>query len=125
MNLFKLNGKSIVAKPFDFNLVCDLEDMGVSLDDLFKKPMSMVRAYVSACVGCAPEVAGEEMEAHIISGGNFQEIIDMIAKLLEESDFFRALGQNGEKKSSASKKKGTKEAESKALTDIGQVPSEK
>ena len=31
MKRFKINGKEYVAKSFDFNLICDLEDMGVSI----------------------------------------------------------------------------------------------
>lgn len=45
MNTFTVNGTEYKAKPFDFNLVCDLEDMGISLEEAGRKPMSMVRAY--------------------------------------------------------------------------------
>ena len=38
MRTFTVNEKSYKAKDFDFNLVCDLEDMGISLDQIKKKP---------------------------------------------------------------------------------------
>ena len=44
MKTFKVNEKEYVAKPFDFNLICDLEDMGISLQDAGRKPMGMIRA---------------------------------------------------------------------------------
>ena len=42
MKTFEINGKEYSGKPFDFNLVCDLEDMGVSVESMEEKPMSMV-----------------------------------------------------------------------------------
>lgn len=47
MKKFKLNGKEYEAKEFDFNLICDLEDMGISLDAAAEKTMNLIRAYIS------------------------------------------------------------------------------
>ena len=47
---FTINGQKYRAKEFDFNTVCDLEDNGVSLQDMTKKPMSMARAYFALCL---------------------------------------------------------------------------
>ena len=46
---FTINGRRYVAKPFDYNMVCDLEDNGVSLTDISKKPMSLARVYLAIC----------------------------------------------------------------------------
>ena len=35
--------------------------------------------------------AGKEIEAHLASGGNFDEIMEDINRAVEESGFFRAL----------------------------------
>jgi hypothetical protein len=88
-----INGKEYVAKEFTFNLVCDLEDMGYDMESMGKKPMAMIRAYFSLCAGVTEEVAGRELENHIVGGGNFSEISEVIQEQLENSDFFRNIMQ--------------------------------
>lgn len=96
MNTFTVNGTEYKAKPFDFNLVCDLEDMGVSLEEMGKKKMSMVRAYFGLCAGKGSEFAGKELNAHFVSGGKFEDIIEAMNKEMEISDFFQALIKGAE-----------------------------
>ena len=90
---FTVNGKTYKAKPFDFNMICDLEGMGISLQDASNKPMSMVRAYFGMCMGRDNATAGREMEQHIIGGGTFDDIMSAMSDEMEKSDFFRALGK--------------------------------
>lgn len=96
MKTFTVNGTEYKAKPFDFNLVCGLEDMGISLEEAGKKPMSMVRAYFGMCMGKGKEAAGKELEAHIIGGGKFDDIMTAMSDEMEKSDFFRNLNQTAE-----------------------------
>lgn len=96
MNTFKINGKEYNAKPFDFNLVCDLEDMGISLEEAEKKPMSMVRAYFGMCMGKGKEAAGKELERHIASGGKFADIMTAMSDEMGKSDFFQTLSKTAE-----------------------------
>lgn len=96
MNTFTVNGTEYKAKPFDFNLICDLEDMGISLEEAGRKPMSMVRAYFGLCVGKGKEYAGKELEAHIIGGGKFDDIMTAMSDEMEKSDFFRNLNKTAE-----------------------------
>lgn len=96
MNTFTVNGKEYKAKAFDFNLACDLEDMGVSLQEASGKPMSLVRAYFGLCAGRGKEYAGKELEAHIIGGGTFEDIMNAMSDEMEKSDFFRNLNQKTE-----------------------------
>lgn len=109
MNVFKLNGRDVIAKKFDFNLVCDLEDMGVSLQESGRKPMAMVRAYLALCLGCTLEIAGAEMEAHLANGGNFEDIMNAMSAEMENSDFFRNLNQPKTTPKKASKAQASKE----------------
>ena len=88
---FKINKKEYNAKPFDFNLVCDLEDMGVPMQEMGKKRMSATRAYLALCGGMSNEAAGKEIEQHIIAGGNLEEISQTLSDEMEKSDFFRTL----------------------------------
>ena len=84
---FTVNNKLYKAKSFDFNLLCDLEDQGLSLEDIEKKPMSLIRTYVSFCGNIDKERAGKEIE---------ETVIEVLSKEMEESGFFRALRQRGE-----------------------------
>ena len=98
MNTFTVNGKEYRAKAFDFNLVCDLEDMGIPLEQAGNKPMSMVRAYFGLCAGKGKEFAGKELEAHVIGGGSFENIMSAMSDEMEKSDFFRNLNKTEETK---------------------------
>lgn len=100
-----VNGKNYESVGITFNTLCDLEDMGVSLEDFGTKPMSFMRAYVTLCVGGDKVVAGREMEQHLISGGNFESITEVIASEVENSDFFRAISEKKEEKTTASTSK--------------------
>lgn len=96
MKTFKINGKEYGAKPFDFNLVCDLEDMGISLYEAGKKPMVIIRAYFAFCAGISKELAGKELESHMINGGSFEDIFNAMSEEMEKSDFFRSLQKGAE-----------------------------
>ena len=113
MNTFEINGVKYTAKPFTYNTICDLEDMGVSLQDMQNKPMSVVRAYFAICAGKGAEFAGEQVEAHIIKGGNFNDVLEAMNAEMEKSDFFRALqsrenGNSSENEETESKAKKEK-----------------
>lgn len=100
MNTFTVNNKRYEAVPFDFNTICDLEDFGVSMSDMQKKAMSATRAYFALCTPSRDlSYAGNEMQAHIISGGKFDDIIKAMTKEMTESDFFRAMQEKSEKNS--------------------------
>lgn len=109
MKIFKVNGKEYTAKAFDYNLICDLEDMGIALQEAANKPMSMVRAYFSLCSGKGKEYAGKEIEAHIIKGGKLDDVMNAMSEEMDKSDFFLALNQKEEETVSETAK-GTKKA---------------
>ena len=91
MKKFTLNGKEYIAKEFDFNMICDLEDIGISIEQAGDKPMSLVRAYISFCIDGNKEKAGKEMQEHLVNGGNFAEIMGVMSEMMDKSDFFRAI----------------------------------
>lgn len=96
MRTFTINGKRYNAKPFDFNTVCDLEDSGVSLKEISKKPMSLARAYFAICLNGDTEKAGQEIQAHVLNGGTLEEIYTVMGEEMNDSDFFQALNQKEE-----------------------------
>ena len=94
--VFNVNNKTYVAKEFTFNLLCDLEDQGLSLEDIEKKPMSLIRTYVAFCGNVSKEVAGREIEAHVISGNKLNDILEVLSEEMNNSGFFRSLRENSE-----------------------------
>ena len=93
MRHFTINEKRYTAKPFTFNTICELEENGVSLAEMSKKPMSMARAYFALCLNGDKEKAGQEIEEHVKHGGNLNEIYNAMGEEMNESDFFQALNQ--------------------------------
>lgn len=103
MKMFVLNGNSYPIKDMSVNMICDLEDMGISLGDMQKKSFSFIRAYVSMCMGESLEKAGKEIELHLINKGKLEDVMDAVKTAMEESDFFQALQTNTDEETSTSK----------------------
>lgn len=101
---FTINGKKYTAKEFDFNLVCDLEDMGVPLQEMQKKPTATARAYFALCFDGDKEDAGNELQEHMIEGGNLNDLVQAMVDEMNDSDFFQALQKRTEKKTTPAKK---------------------
>lgn len=91
MNTFTINGKEYKAQPFDFNMVCELEDMGIALEEIGSKRLSSIRAYFKMCSGLSIKKAGIEIEQQYIKYGELDEISEVMNKEMDASDFFRAL----------------------------------
>lgn len=89
MNTFTINGVVYTAKEFDFNMVCDLEDMGIALDQANKKMLSTSRAYFAICAGITSDEAGLLLQAHVVNGGSFESLMEAMAKEMDNSGFFR------------------------------------
>lgn len=108
----KINNKEYTLPELNFNTLCELEDMGVSLSDFNTKAMSTVRAFIALEMGGDLNKAGKEFEAHLINGGDVKQIVDEINKTVNESGFFRALAESSPKRDAKSRsKKDPKTAE--------------
>ena len=106
--LFTVNEKSYKAKEFDFNFLCDLEDQNLSLEDIDKKPMSLIRSYLAFSAGMTKEEAGKEIEKHLVNGGKFNDIVEIMSEMMQESGFFRSLNKETEKGESETSTKSAK-----------------
>lgn len=104
---FTLNGRTILAKPFDFNMICDLEDAGIEFSSLGKHNTGLLRAYVSICSGISVAEAGALIQDHVLSGGKLDELNEVIANEVTESDFFQKLNEQAmaQETSKSTKKK--------------------
>jgi hypothetical protein len=98
MKRFKINGKEYVTKELDFNAVCDLEEMGVNITNIEKNALTVVRGYVAFCGNMNVEEAGKEIQAHVLSGGGLDEVIEIVNEQMTSSDFFRSLNERAEEK---------------------------
>lgn len=103
--LFEVNGKEYKSKEFDYNMICDLEDYGVSLEQISNKPLSMVRAYFAICASQEKDFAGKEIAEHVKNGGSIDGIMAAMTKEMEISDFFRHLAQTADAETSTDKTK--------------------
>jgi len=100
---FKLNGKEYVAKPFSVNVMCDFEESGISIDKMQTMHISFIRAYLSVCLNCSVERAGDELEAHLLADGTLDEIMEVVGEMMKQSGFFRQTVKNEAESNSKSK----------------------
>ena len=104
-----INEKKYQAKELDFNFLCALGEVGIEIQDIGKKFFPAIRCYAAYCMGVDSEIAGNEINEHIIKGGSFNDVIEVFNQKAEESDFFRALGQtNSETETTEPQKKSPK-----------------
>lgn len=108
--MISVNGKEYKEAELTFNAVCELEEMGCSLTSIKNSSFNVARAYLALCMGggnSAKELAGQEIQKHILAGGDISAIVEAFGKAIENSDFFQALNKNKETETTAleSKKK--------------------
>lgn len=98
MKKITINSKDYnIDKAIDFNGICELEDLGLSLSDLKKTKMTSIRALLAYMGGIDTDTAGSEIMEHIKNGGSFDDFTPLINSLVE-SDFFQATRQPSEEK---------------------------
>ena len=116
-NRFTVNGVTYTAKPFDFDMVCELEDLGVSFERIDKMPMSLIRAYFAVCAETDKQQAAALLQNHMVKGGKLEDITEAMSKEMENSDFFRSLQSKEETNSTESKRKTKESSEVSDDTD--------
>ena len=91
MRTIQINGKKYQSAELTFNNVCRMEEMDAPITYGAKVSFSMLRAYLALCMNTSKENAGDELEKHIINGGNMDDLADAMNEAVENSDFFRKL----------------------------------
>lgn len=107
---FEINGKSYVAREFDYNMICDLQDAGIDMADLSKKGAASARAYLSVISGMSLADAGNEIGEHLMKGGTIDALIETMAESIEDSRFFRTLSEMENQETPTSTSKAKKES---------------
>lgn len=86
---FTVNGKTYLPMEFDFNTICEFDEMGISISEIAKKPTASARAYLALYHDNDKSWAGNELQAHLLSGGTLEPILEAFGESLTESGFFR------------------------------------
>lgn len=97
-NTFEVNKIMYKIPNLDFNAVCELEDMGVSMSNLSKTPMSGLRGFFALSFDNNKDFAGAEIQEHMVNGGDIKNISEALVKAVENSGFFQALKANSKEK---------------------------
>jgi hypothetical protein len=92
-----INNKEIKLPDINFNTMCDLESMGVSIVSMQAKPLITVRAFTALAMNADLETAGKEVEQHLFNGGKLLDMLNEINKAVEDSGFFQKMLKNQEK----------------------------
>ena len=87
--LLTINGKSYKAAEFDVNFMCEMEDNGIQVEQIDKNMFKTLRLYVALSMGIDPVSAGKAISEHIKNGGSLDEVSEVMAQMMDESDFFR------------------------------------
>ena len=98
---FTINGKEYRAAKFNYNTACELEEYGVKVENLNKKPKNALRAYFAISSGMDIDDAGEEIERHILNGGSMQELSVALLTELDKSAFFGKIVEKAREKMEA------------------------
>ena len=85
-----------------------MEDNGISLGDVRSKPQSTARAYLTLYYNGNTDVAGNEIQQHIIGGGTLDGLFDAFRESVEDSGFFQAISKATAETSSESEEQGEK-----------------
>ena len=94
-NKVTINSKDYTFKNIDFNGICELEDLGLSIDGIKKGKMNACRALLAYHGNMTSDEAGNEIMAHLKNGGGFDDFAPMIDNLVN-SVFFQAIRQPDE-----------------------------
>lgn len=92
MKKITINGKDYTLKPIDFGAMCELEELGLDISNIQKQTFKTVRALASHTMGVDVDVAGNEIQAHIVGGGKIEDLKPLFDNLLD-SDFFQHISQ--------------------------------
>lgn len=90
MSSVTINNKTYDVPTLDFDTVCQLEENGISLlamNDRNPKIATMLRAFAAWIIGCSPQAASAEIQAHLEAGGNISELLSAITTALNDSGF--------------------------------------
>lgn len=111
-----VNGKTYPTVEMTFNALCDMDEMGVSLEDFDSRHIiRFLRAYLALCMKASPEAAGVEIGAHVANGGTIEDLAACMTEAFEDGGFFRAQQEGEEAPSQENSETATTSKAKKAV----------
>lgn len=114
----KINGTDYIVPEVNFNAVCDLAERGVDVmsirNTVKKNPVGVLRGIAAWIMGVDEETAGDEVQEHILNGGAADDIFIAFTKVMEESNFIKALAANPKNGEEGATKKRAKKTTTEA-----------
>lgn len=94
-----------------FNVMCKWARLGIDISNTENAMMSfpLIQAYVAELMKSDLEKAGNEIDAHLMNGGTFEDIANGLTEAFTESGFFRAIGKSEQTEEKETSKKTSKE----------------
>lgn len=90
MEKFTVNGKTYVLnRELDFSYLVMLDKNDIKVTNI--TGLAAINCFFQYVSGLTEEQASEEITQHVIKGGKLDDVINVYAKALEESGFFRTL----------------------------------
>ncbi len=94
----KINGTEYTTPALTFANLCKLEDWGLTVNDMAKRPLGFLAAFVALAVGGDLEDGKSAIEKHIEGGGTIDAISDELSQAVDNSGFFKMENQTKEEK---------------------------
>lgn len=84
-----INGKNYTIPAVDFEVIAKLEEHGIDLKNLDKRPVGFVAAMVAVAMNCSYSEALKEINEHFKNGGDLKEASIEANEAIQNSDFFK------------------------------------
>lgn len=100
--MFTINNKEYEDAKLTFGDLVRLEEQGIDFNNIADSTFKTVVIFLSVAMKCSMSEAIEEINAHIENGNDFNDLIEIINTMVDESAFFKNL----RKMEKAEQKKG-------------------
>jgi len=105
---FALNDKEYESRPFDFEMMCELEERGFESENIgVKQNMLFMREVFAIWSGLSRKEAMKEINEQIVNKKTIGEFSEVLNKEMDNSDFINAI--LGEEETSHKSQKKEKE----------------
>lgn len=95
-NSIIINSKEYKVPKFDFEAICELEDLGLDFTSIQSKSFSSIRTLVAYVLKTDVKEASKVIEQHIVNGGEITDFTPLL-EALGKSDFFQAQAKKRKK----------------------------
>ena len=87
-----INSKEYKIPEFNFETICELEDLGINFQDISEKSFSFIRGLVAYTTKKTLKNASQEIENHIENGGKLEDFVPLY-EAVTNSSFFQNIAK--------------------------------